>query len=749
LPINDQAEDQDQSCWITLPFEFMMYGIASDTLTVCSNGWAALRRQNQFNDFRNWHVPGPFGPDLMICPFWDDLVNGTGHVCAWYDQTNGWFIVEWSAMRTLWGSHTETFEIILYDPEVFPTLTGDGIIKFQYQTIYQATGGNNDNDYATIGIENDAQDVGLELSYWNSYTPGTAAVAANRAYLITNMVTFETGMLTGAVTDAETGNPIVGAMISAENSSYWDTTDGSGYYSIPEMLVNDYDIICTKLGYDSAEALVTITVDDTINQDFSMLHPEFQLDVTEITATLAQGDTLHRTFHLTNAGNGLLQYSVDMDFHLADSPIGGAQTPVAINRHSPVIAIPATRETRETHPSAGTDDPWDQLLNFDVTAATGDALVQGVAFAWGSFWVVGGGAVVTQANMIYQFDHSGNYIRQIPQPTTTIYGFRDLAFDGDLLWGSEDEWIVGFDTTGTVHQTIPGPLNPNRCLAYDPAEQVFYVGDITAPIIVIDRQGNEIRRYSGHGLRAYGLAWFRDDPDGYPLYLFCQQSGAQGMFVHKLDPGSGTFRFVAQLEGATNDRAGGAEVASSWNPLFYVLVGEIMGGSSDKIAVWEIAPNTAWITYSPVSGTVPAGGQQTFDVLLDAREMLLGDYGVNLLFNHNAISQHDTLPVHLTVSETGIEPEDAPVPFVYSLDQNYPNPFNPITAIPYSIRDQVHVTLDVYNILGQRVVRLVDEMQEPGQHRAVIRTSDLSSGVYFYRLEAGPFNQTRKMVILK
>jgi hypothetical protein len=362
---------------------------------------------------------------------------------------------------------------------------------------------------------------------------------------------------------------------------------------------------------------------------------------------------------------------------------------------------------------------------------------------------VGGGTTSNPTNMIYQFDRNGNYLGPIPQPSTTTLGFRDLAFDGDLLWGSEDANIVGFDTLGAVHETIPGPLNPNRCLTYDPTENVFYVGDLTAAITVIDRQGNIIRQYSGHGLRAYGLAWFRDDPDGYPLYIFCSQSGTGGIYLHKMDPQSGTFRFVTQLQGEPSDRSGGAEITPYWNPLFYVLVGQIMGSSADKIGVWEIAPNTAWITYSPQSGTVPAGGQQAFDVFLDAREMSLGDYGVNLVFSHNAISQHDTIRVHLTVVESVVEPEETPIPFTYSLGQNYPNPFNPTTSIPYTLRDQVYVRLEVYNILGQRVARLVDEVQTPGAHRAILGTEALASGIYFYRLEAGPFNMTRKMVILK
>jgi hypothetical protein len=734
--LSDNGEGQDDSDTLYMPFEFKLYGHSSNILTVCTNGWVALGDQRQFTNFRNWHLPGPMGPNLFICPFWDELKTGSGRVCKYYDAVNGWYIVEWSNVTSFSGI-PETFQVLLYDPNVWPTFTGDGMIKYQYHTISNTTASHyNDNDYATIGIENDTQDDGLELTYWNTYTPGTATLQNGRAYFITNMVSFQVGALEGTVTDDETGNPVVGARVEMDNGAY-DTTDAVGYYFIPEILVNDYGLICTKLGYNDETAIVTILEDDTITQDFSLLHPEFELSITGITNVLAQGDTSQHGFVLTNDGNGELTYDIDMDFHLYDSYAGS---------HGGMETLEPRRGPID--PPSGTDDPWDELLNFNVTSVTDDPLIRGAAFAWGSFWVVGGGISPVDDNMIYQFDPMGNLINTITQPTNSVYGFNDLAFDGEYLWGSENQFIVAFDTTGTAQDSIPGQLNPNRCLSYDPAEDVFYTGDITADIIVIDREGNEIRRYE-NDLAVWGLAWFRDDPDDYQLYLFCQEGSGVEIQVQKLDINTGDIRYVTDLNGDAYDRAGGAMVSPSWNPLFYTLVGQIMGSTHDKVAIWEIGPNTAWITYTPTSGTVPGGGQQVFDVLLDAREMLIGEYGVNLVFNHNAISQSDTLPVRLTVSNVGTEPEDSPIPFTYSLGQNYPNPFNPITVIPYSIQNRVHVSLDVYNVLGQRVARLVDGVMDPGEYKSTLNVHSLASGIYFYQLKAGTFNKTRKMVILK
>ena len=88
-------------------------------------------------------------------------------------------------------------------------------------------------------------------------------------------------------------------------------------------------------------------------------------------------------------------------------------------------------------------------------------------------------------------------------------------------------------------------------------------------------------------------------------------------------------------------------------------------------------------------------------------------------------------------------------PQKYSLDQNYPNPFNPVTTISYAVAGEVHVKLQVFNILGELVATLEDRDVVPGYYRTTFDAGRLASGVYVYRIQAGNFVESRKLLLVK
>ncbi len=91
----------------------------------------------------------------------------------------------------------------------------------------------------------------------------------------------------------------------------------------------------------------------------------------------------------------------------------------------------------------------------------------------------------------------------------------------------------------------------------------------------------------------------------------------------------------------------------------------------------------------------------------------------------------------------------ARLPADFQLDQNYPNPFNPSTSISYSLPERAFVTLKIYDILGREVASLVNEEKQAGRYQIRFDASNLASGTYVYRLAAGNFIQTKKMVLMK
>jgi len=97
----------------------------------------------------------------------------------------------------------------------------------------------------------------------------------------------------------------------------------------------------------------------------------------------------------------------------------------------------------------------------------------------------------------------------------------------------------------------------------------------------------------------------------------------------------------------------------------------------------------------------------------------------------------------------GVEPISKNVPDEYKLYQNYPNPFNPSTNIKYQIPNNGFVSIKVFDILGKEITTLVNEKQSSGTYEVTFDGGDLSSGIYFYKLETDGFSEVKKLILLK
>jgi hypothetical protein len=98
---------------------------------------------------------------------------------------------------------------------------------------------------------------------------------------------------------------------------------------------------------------------------------------------------------------------------------------------------------------------------------------------------------------------------------------------------------------------------------------------------------------------------------------------------------------------------------------------------------------------------------------------------------------------------TGTGTPEMPIPASYALDQNYPNPFNPSTSIRYSIPVRTHVTLAIYNVVGEAVAVPVDEWKEAGVYAVAWNPAGLASGTYVARMQAGPYVRSVKLLLVR
>lgn len=185
---------------------------------------------------------------------------------------------------------------------------------------------------------------------------------------------------------------------------------------------------------------------------------------------------------------------------------------------------------------------------------------------------------------------------------------------------------------------------------------------------------------------------------------------------------------------------------------FYVVMGEINGGSgNDSVAVWDTT-TSAW-TYrdgkpnrtNNLSGSISAS--ITYCQGVPGVKIWCAGGSIQGQVSRPLDVFADTCLLYCTGPLTGIGNSNIPVE--YSLRQNYPNPFNPQTTISFDILKSGNVKLTVTDMLGKELQILKNEYFTSGKHEVVFDGSNMASGVYFYKIEAGEFSDSKKMVLIK
>jgi hypothetical protein len=168
----------------------------------------------------------------------------------------------------------------------------------------------------------------------------------------------------------------------------------------------------------------------------------------------------------------------------------------------------------------------------------------------------------------------------------------------------------------------------------------------------------------------------------------------------------------------------------------------------DTLRLNSVAVKDTSFAIGPYRSTIAPGDSSV--LIVTFRPSSTGQHNGYIVFSHNAASSPDSV----SVSGTGYETTDVgsgqeAVLHRFRLDQNYPNPFNPSTIISYQLPSSGVVTLRIYDLLGREVKTLVNQREDAGNHSVLFDAADLSSGVYYYRIQAGSYVETKKLVVLR
>ena len=723
ITLYDNGDDGDVAD-VSMPFSFNFYGINYDMISVCSNGWIAPGGSSQAS-FMNSQIPGPQGPSPMIAPFWDDLKMSGGHVCYYYDLAEHAFIVEWSHLQSDWSNLEETFQVLIYDPAVYPTPSGDAEIVFQYQTINNNSIGNysgygvEHGQYSTVGLEDHDGTGGLEYTYNNTY-PTAAAILQNEfAIKFTTMgggaqsppiLNFDPSNIQFILEPETTGEQILQITNAGEANLIYSlekTYDNSTDDSIEKTYINP--VTETGRGHGGPDNFGYQWFDS-----YESNGPIYNWrDISSLGTVV--------TFVDPNQGTDLMQIGFDFYFY------GTYYSEFRINPNGWIGFGDDVSEANNLslpHPYA----PKPAILPF-----------------WDDLDPISSGAVSyysTSDSLVVWFDDvehtAGNY--------NGVYDFQLILYtDGDML-------IQYREMSGDTNSATIGIQNGQA----SDALQITYNGNFVENEFAVI-----IKKIAD---------WMEIDP----VYGFIEQGQSADITI------------TANSSGLVNGEFLGAVVLTTNDPNFTVVeipvsmlislefpqiqvsstsidFGSVIPGEVNTDTLYITNSGTVDLIISDITVTLPE-----FDVSETSFTLLAGDsHELYITFQPETMGSYDDIlvifsndPIHpetevdlMGVCEENSGLEDN-LPLITSIDKNYPNPFNPETNINYSLAEAGNVSIVVYNIKGEKVRTLINTYQQPQNYNVVWNGKDennkpVSSGVYFYKFEAGNIEEINKMLLLK
>jgi hypothetical protein len=329
--------------------------------------------------------------------------------------------------------------------------------------------------------------------------------------------------------------------------------------------------------------------------------------------------------------------------------------------------------------------------------------------------------VVDAQGNVYVFGHS----------TTTSTGY-DLC-------------LIKYNSSGILQfiELFTGPYNNTTeygvALTLDNAGNIYCIGELSDYHLAV-------LKYSPSGSRLWDYRYasqFIDHAkdivtDGAGNVYFCGSAGATG-FIAKLNSG-GVLQWNKIITGTGGNEIVNRLVIDGAGDVY--LTGKVAAGSYFDFVTEKINP--AGITQWRATHN-GSGNQNDFGNAITINS--LGH--VYVAGGSNVSGWNNFCTIKYAPGTIGINPVSNEIPEGFSLSQNYPNPFNPVTNIEFSMPAASFVNLVIYDMLGREVETLVNEDLNAGTFNVDFNASKLTSGVYFYKITAGNFIETKKMILVK
>ena len=265
------------------------------------------------------------------------------------------------------------------------------------------------------------------------------------------------------------------------------------------------------------------------------------------------------------------------------------------------------------------------------------------------------------------------------------------------------------------------------------------------------------------------LAWLKSQPDTGGVTILCNDLSFSSIRIPVTGHGFAV-RDTPVITGITfipntytqarivwtrssYDTAGAADPVTGYS-VWHRVPGTGSGSRSKETTFGALLPaDSPGPTWEFIQG-VPAIGLDLYSLTLQVPVTVSG---TNSWQVYMVVAQTKSLVTFMSAPDsirgiilTGIKgSENSQTPEEVTLNQNYPNPFNPSTIIRFGLPSKAAVSLVVYNTLGQKVATLMEGEQEAGYHEVKFDGSGLASGMYFYRMRAGTYVQTRKLLLLR